>query len=246
MKFCNSPHENGFPPDQYKIDPYDFSSKDIRELILKIIQNKNEREIDLFFRKRLSLLAFASKFFSTGHHDTWIIPQPIIRPPGFEKKGLIPDYLFAGNNSDGITWWVIELKSPKDQLYKFDKNDRVVETEKHKSAISQLTDYIEYCDQNQIFIRETLGLKSFSKPYGLLICGRESELIDSPEKQAKKAFFNRNTVHMQVRTYDAFVRELQYMIGLKSKFPLLNNILLECLIKNEIAPFDREHGIANA
>lgn len=39
-----------------------------------------------------------------------------------------------------------------------------------------MRNYIHYCTENQEFIREVLGLKSFTSPFGIIIIGRESEL----------------------------------------------------------------------
>ncbi len=114
MRFANA-NEGDYPPKDYKIDPHDFSGRDIEKLITLIRKNVSETEIDSFLRSKLSLLSFTSSFFRTGHQGSWIIPQAKIKPSGFANgPGLIPDYLFAGDNSDGVTWWVVDLKSPKD------------------------------------------------------------------------------------------------------------------------------------
>jgi hypothetical protein len=107
-----------YPPADYKIEPYKFTAREIRKLISLIRKNSCETDIDKHLRSNLSLLAFASKFFHSGHHGTWVIPQATIKPPSFSNgPGKIPDYLFAGDNSDGVTWWVVELKSPRHRLF---------------------------------------------------------------------------------------------------------------------------------
>lgn len=45
-----------------------------------------------------------------------------------------------------------------------------------------MRNYIHYCTENQEFIREVLGLKSFTSPFGIIIIGRESELKKESEK----------------------------------------------------------------
>ncbi len=232
MNYCNA-DGGDYPPSTFKIDRYDFSAQDIRGLLLRLVRNDNEHSIDMFFRKRLSLLAFTSGFFRTGHHDTWIVPQAQIKPSSINGKGLIPDYLFAGDNSDGVTWWVVELKSPRYKLYKKSSSGRITQTQALQDSISQIEGYIDYCDRNQAYIRDNLGLSSFTRPNGILLYGREKELLECPGKQAKKASFNRDSKSLQIRTYDAFIRQIEYMVDLKSRVPTLDKQLISYFFNKE-------------
>jgi hypothetical protein len=241
MKLCNAKFGDA-PPEKFRVNPYGFTAQDIRGFLLKIIAGSNERNIDLYLRQRLSLFAFSAKFFSSGNHGSWVVPQANIKPPGFEGKGLVPDYLFASQNSDGITWWVVELKSPGMQLYTQSKSGLVTESKDHSSGISQLRGYIEYCERHQAFIRDTLGLRTFTSPYGVFIGGRENELKTSPAKQEAKARFNRDSRILQIRTYDAYIRQIQYMIGLSSKVPGLDHLFVELSTSHEVSQFDYERG----
>lgn len=233
-------NKGDFPPKEYKVDPYDVTESDIAQLITLIRKNASETKIDLFLRKRLPLLAFTSSFFSTGHHGSWVIPQAKIKPPGFANgTGLIPDYLFAGDNSDGVTWWIVELKSPKDSLYKENGDGRIVETDKLRDAISQVDDYIKYCTEQQGFIREALGLTSFTSPYGIILMGREAELKRDPRKQARKSQFNRRTHTIQIRTYDALIREVVFHSQASYKLPFLTRLYTSLFVTNELTHHDR-------
>jgi Domain of unknown function (DUF4263) len=239
MRFSNA-EEGDYPPSQYEIDPHNFTDADLGKLISLIRKNSSETEIDIFLRNNLSLLSFSSSFFSTGHHGTWVIPQPIIKPSGFANgAGKIPDYLFAGDNSDGVTWWVIDLKSPQDNLYKEDKTGRIVETSKLTSSISQIRDYILYCTENQGFIRDTLGVKSFVSPYGIVIIGRESELKKDIRKQSYKAQFNRDSQTIQIRTFDAFLRQIEFFARTAHKLNFLERTYSSFFVSDEISPWDR-------
>lgn len=239
MRFANA-EKADYPPKEYRVDPHDFSDDDLGRFISLIRKDAGETEIDSFLRRRLSLLSFTSSFFCTGHHGTWIIKQAQIKPPGFVNgSGKIPDYLFAGDNSDGVTWWVVELKSPKDHLYKEDKNGRVVETAQLASGISQIRDYVRYCTENQGFIREALGLKSFTAPFGVMIIGRESELQKDLRKQAYKAQFNKDTQTIQIRTFDAFLREFEFYSRTSHKLPFLAKLYTSLFVTDELSPWDR-------
>ncbi len=243
MRFANL-EEFDCPPEQFRIDPYDFNEKDLRQLISLIRNNSNETEIDSLLKNKLSLLAFTSHFFRTGHHGAWIIPQARIKLPDYRGgRGLIPDYLFAGENSDGITWWVMDLKSPKDLLYKQGKNGRIVETESLLNGINQIRDYVDYCTKHQAFIRDVLGLKSFTSPFGILLIGRESELKKDRRKQNRKAQFNRDTYNIQIRTFDSFLRRIAEQARLSQELSWLGNLSTSLFTTEELSPFDREGTI---
>jgi hypothetical protein len=236
-----SEHEGSYyPPERFKIKQYDFQQEDILKLISLIMDNSGEREIDSFLRSKPSLLAFTSMFFWTGHQGKWIIPQAEIKPGGFVGKGKIPDYLFAGDNSDGMTWWVVDLKSPKDRLYKKGKNGFLVESAELAAGISQVRDYVSYCAENQAFIRDALGLRSFTSPKGVLIIGRESELKQDINKQKLKANFNRDSQNIEIRTFDAFIRQTSMYAKASHELPFMAKIYSSLFIKDEIFPFDKQ------
>ncbi|KJH71686.1 hypothetical protein UH38_11575 [Aliterella atlantica CENA595] len=237
--FVNA-NKGDFPPEEYRVDPHNVTGDDIEKLITLIRKNAGETEIDLLLKNRLPLLSLTSSFFSTGHHRSWIIPQARIKPSGFTNgPGLRPDYLFAGENSDGVTWWVVDLKSPKDTLYKENGDGRIVETDKLRNAISQVDDYITYCTKHQGSIRNTLELTSFSSPYGIIIMGREAELKRDLRKQERKAQFNRRTHTIQIRTFDAFVREVEFHSKCSYKLPFLTKLYKSLFVIDELTHHDR-------
>lgn len=239
MRFANAAQAD-YPPNSYRVGRYDFDRDDLVKFVSLIRKQSSETEIDTFLRSNLSLLSFTSSFFSSGHHGTWVIPQATIKPSGFANGvGKIPDYLFAGDNSDGITWWVIELKSPGDKLYKEDNHKRIIETTKLSSSISQIRDYISYCTENQAFIRDVLGLHSFVSPYGVIVMGRESELKKDLRKQSYKAQFNKDSQTIQIRTYDAFLRQIRSAGQTAHKLNFLDKIYTSLFVKEEISPLDR-------
>ena len=232
------------PSDKYKIDRHSVREKDLAHLISLIRKNANETEIDAFLRKRKPLLSLASGFFQSGHDADWIIPQAKIKPSGFANgSGLIPDYLLASKNSAGITWWVIEFKSPGHSLYKENKDKRVVPTPELDSAISQIYGYIDYCTNNLAYFRDKkgLGLESFTAPYGLIIIGREKELQQDIKKQERKRLYNRRTHDIQIRAYDAFVRKIEFLSRASYELPFLPKLYKSLFVNEEITPNDRSY-----
>ena len=51
-----------YPPDEFRVDPYDITSKQVDQFLSLIIKNSDETEIDDFLQENLSILAFISVF----------------------------------------------------------------------------------------------------------------------------------------------------------------------------------------
>lgn len=215
-----------YPPDEFKVDPFDITPEQLGEFLLLVMRGSSETEIDVFLRKYPSILAFVSVFFSTGHHGAWILPQQLIRPRvGLQTKGPRPDYLFAGDNSDGITWWVLELKSAndKEKVWIEDKNGFRFSDAANR-GINQLTRYIDYCTVSQETIRTAFDITTFTEPKGILIIGREKEFKTSEEKRRLKARHNKNNPNLQIRTYDALIRSIMDAGEINCKLPWLQKL----------------------
>ncbi len=119
-----------------------------------------------------------------------------------------PDYLFAGENSDGITWWVLELKGANESIWIEDKNGDFRFSDAANRGINQLTRYIDYCTTNQETIRGAYKVTTFTEPKGILIIGREKEFNNNDEKQRLKARYNKNNYNLKIKTYDALIRKI--------------------------------------
>ena len=102
-----------------------------------------------------------------------------------------------------------------------------------------MSDYIEYCTIHQGYIRGALELTSFTSPYGIIIMGREAELKRDPRKQAYKSQFNRRTHPIQVRTFDAFVRQVEFYSKSSYKLPFLTKLYKSLFIIDELTHHDR-------
>lgn len=218
-----------YPPNEFSVDPYDVTSQQIEKLLSLVNQNSDETEIDTFLRDNRSVLAFISVFFSTGHHGCWILPQLLIKPRIGSKKGLKPDYLFAGDNSDGVTWWILELKGANENIWIEDKNGDFRFSDTANRGINQLNRYTDYCTTNQAAIRDTYKITSFTEPKGVLIMGREREFKNNEEKRDLKRRHNRNNPNIQIRTYDALIRRIAEAGQISYKLPWLQKLKINLL-----------------
>jgi hypothetical protein len=219
-----------YPPEEFQVNRFDVTPEQLERFLSLVFRRCDETEIDVFLRANPEILAFVSVFFLTGHHNAWVIPQQLIRPRiGSQIKGLKPDYLFAGENSDGITWWVLELKGANETILIEDKNGDFRFGDAANRGINQLTRYIDYCTTNQETIRGAYGITTFTEPKGVLIIGRENEFKNNEEKRRLKARHNKNNPHLQIRTYDALIRKIAEAGQISYKLPWLQKLQINLL-----------------
>lgn len=206
---ANGPYDD-VPPREYLFDPRKAAFEDMKALFELFKRDPTERDVDRFLREHREVLGTASCLFRAGHHGVWIIPQAKIKLPSLDgDSGLVPDYLIAARSSDGIAWWILELKRPSDQMFKLRRDGSAEPTSPYLRAKDQLFKYLEYCETHQEFIRQQLGIRSFRRPYGVLVMGRERELKQHAAKMNAKRRENAESPRYQVRTWDALLREIR-------------------------------------
>ena len=184
-----------------------------------LAESAGKRKIDEFLVTNPEVFTSAIQNFRTGHHGAMIIPKQVIRPriKTIDDKGLVPDFIIGGKNSDGWDWWVVELKGSNQNLFSQTNSDTYFSSEINK-GICQLLEYIDFCSENQSNLRDTFKLEDFREPHGLLITGRESEVLENSKKQKLKAAWNRlNTGKLEIHTYDFMRRNLRALFELHNK-----------------------------
>lgn len=146
--------------------------------------------------------------YSTGHHHAWVIPKKTIKTKIYPKdKGQIPDFLMAGKDSDGINWFLVELKGADTKIFSETNGKRYFSSQMNQ-GINQLIDYLNICDEDQAYLRDRHKLEGFSNPNGILIIGREKELESNEGKQKLKKFWNSSLNRINIRTFDWFKKQL--------------------------------------
>ena len=196
-----------WPPKKAFVSQHDVSAEQLTELQRLLDARPTERDIERFLARNNEVLSLALFLFSTGHHATWIYPKQQIRPATKSVKGLVPDYVMAGANSDGISWWVLELKGPDKKAFKV-RGRRVSLTSDANEGICQLLDYIDISSRSQAYLRDELKLAGYREPRGILLIGTEEESEDEHIRGFKGAW-NRMNPRVQVRSYTALLRELE-------------------------------------
>lgn len=204
------PYPKDWPPQDFYTEPGSVSSAVGLAFSELLNDGVGESAVDLFLRKNPALLGQCLNFTNFGHHGMWVIPQKLIDPGATpRRKGLKPDYLFGGRNSDGFFWCVAELKGPNERLFKRSKNARGAPSfsAAANEGICQLLQYMDYCNSSQSFFRDHFHLNDFREPRGFLIIGREAELEDDPQLQDLRAAWNRTSGgRLMIRSYDALLR----------------------------------------
>jgi len=195
----------------YKYSKFNSTKNQISKLESLIESKVSETEMDSFLSKNPEIFAFALHGFQTGHHGIIVIPKQQIKAKSkidSEDYGLIPDFLVAGENSDGYQWWVIELKGVNHDTFSKD-NNRVYFTDTANKGVFQLLEYIDFCNKYQSVLRDTFGLKDFREPNGLLIIGHEDEFKDNKKKSIKGAWNRMHQKRLEIRTFSWLLREFK-------------------------------------
>lgn len=202
------PYPTDFPPRAYYVEEKSVATAVERAFSTLLASGATETDADTFLRENPALIGQCLNFTNFGHHGMWVIPQKLIDPGvGPKRRGLKPDYLFGGKNSDGFYWCVAELKGPQDLLFKRSPKGGISFSSVANAGICQLLQYIDYCSSAQSYFRDHFGLKDFREPKGFLVIGRESEFEKDDQFQELKAAWNRVSGNkIMIRTYDALLR----------------------------------------
>lgn len=204
------PYPSDWPPQEYYVDESSVEAAVKLAFSSLLARGATETDADDFLRKNPALIGQCLNFTNFGHHGMWVIPQKLIDPGASPKrKGLKPDYLFGGKNSDGFFWCVAELKGPQDRLFKraADGRQTISFSAVANEGICQLLQYMDYCSSAQSYFRDHFGLNDFRESRGFLIIGREAELENDSQLQELKAAWNRvSGGRIMLRTYDALLR----------------------------------------
>jgi hypothetical protein len=182
------------------------------EGLRKLVESRaSETQVEQFLRTNREALALALGLFQTGHHASWIVPKQTIRTRlGSHEPGLIPDYLVAGANSNGVTWWVLELKGCDAKVFSPASSSPCLSPEANRGVI-QVLKYIDVCAEIQSHLRDQLGLVGLREPRGILLIGADDEYSETHRRKLKAAW-NRYMPQVQIRSFHALFRETQKLI----------------------------------
>lgn len=136
-----------------------------------------------------------------GGGGRWVIPQKRL---GSE---YVPDFVIGERSSSGFEWQWVELQSPTAKLF-VPSTGR--QSEQLDEGLRQINDWRRWLDNNRDYARrprarDGLGLDNASgSDPGLLIIGREADLIESDVERRRQLDRQHN---IRIHTYDWLVRQ---------------------------------------
>ena len=211
-------YPDDWPPKRFSVSHLDVSGSQLDKFKSLVDSNAGETDIATFLNINKSVLVNSLSEFKTGHHGAWVIPKQMIRPPMTgSKKGLIPDYILGGLSSEGFKWFVLELKGA-DQKILTETNKILYFGAVANKAICQTIEYIDYCASAQAYLRDSLKLKDFREPKGLILIGRDTEFSNDDRHREFKSAWNRFIGHkIEIRTYNSLLRSIESVVKHKEK-----------------------------
>ncbi|MFQ5685403.1 MAG: Shedu anti-phage system protein SduA domain-containing protein [Candidatus Scalindua sp.] len=211
-------YPDDWPPEDYKVNHLEANRKQLENLKALIGDNASETKIENFLKTNKNILANILRLLNTGNQGAWNIPKQVVRPHGpHNQKGHIPDYILGGLSSNGLEWYVLELKGANQKILKETNNILCFSSDANK-AICQVIEYIDYCTEAQAYLRDTLKLKDFREPKGLILIGRETEFSNDNRREKFKSAWNRFMKHkIEIRTFDSLLREVESIVNCTEK-----------------------------
>jgi hypothetical protein len=194
-----------FPPQDLETHTIELAEKEINGLERLLNANASETELQTFLEANKTLFAVLLSYHRTGHHSNWVVAKQALRIKIAAQniRGLIPDFIVCGKNSDGFSYWVVEIKAPKEALFTTNSSNEIYFSSELNKGICQLIEYVDFCNEQQAQLRDLYKFEGIREPNGLLIIGREAELDGDHRKQKMKAAWNRIVgAKLEIRTYD--------------------------------------------
>lgn len=202
--------KSDFDVNDFKYVKFNATKQQLRELERLINKKASETEMHNFLNGNREIFSFALHPYRTGHHGSLILSKQNIKPhlKINSSKGLIPDFLIAGDSSDGHEWWVVELKGVNDKVFVSD-NEHTYFSSTANKGIFQLLEYIDFCSEHQTYLKDTIELPNFSAPNGLLIIGDGHEFSDERRRKLKSAWNKLVPKKLEIRSYSWLLRQFK-------------------------------------
>lgn len=155
----------------YYVQPHQTIPEEKKNELVSIIMEANdERPIQDFLTQNPY---FLTRGINPAHHAKICIPKPKL---GSE---LCPDFLIAGLDSAGFSWFGVELESPKYKMF----TQKGEETKEFKHGLKQFDDWRSWLTDNIAYAQKTLGFTQIDAdlPCFLFIGRRKNEVLDEEE-----------------------------------------------------------------
>lgn len=195
-----------WPSQEHHVIQHDVTSQQYDALSELIERQAGETEIERFLADNREVLSMVVWMFSTGHHMSWLYPKLEIQSAAGRAGGLIPDYLLAGANSDGLSWFVLELKGADKKAF-VRTGKRVYLSSDANKGVCQLMNYMDHCAKDQAYLRDNLRLTGLREPKGVLLIGTDRETEDPLIRDFKRVWNDYNP-RITIRSYNSLCRKV--------------------------------------
>ncbi|HEX8351122.1 MAG TPA: Shedu anti-phage system protein SduA domain-containing protein [Hymenobacter sp.] len=201
-----------WPDSKKKLDKHTATFEQLKEFRYLVRNKADETSIHTFLDSNNVIFYFALKDYSTGHHGLWVYSQQEIQPriKSTKTKGMIPDFIIGGENSDGHQWFVVELKGANENIFRSYSDESLGLSSVANKGICQLIEYTDVCSKNQSHFRDSFRMRDFGVPKGILLIGTEDELKDSRKQNLKRSLNQNFNKNFEIRTYDWLLRNFEY------------------------------------
>ncbi len=174
------------------------SEDDIAELEAVITTTEDERPIQKFLEENGHLLTGL-----LGGNERYCLPRKRL---GGE---YVPDFIIGDVDSLGVRWVLIELETPRSEIYL--KNGLELD-EKARKGISQVIGWRNWLSSNIAYARQRrsengLGLFDIrEKADAVVLVGRRSQMPETKDAQRQEY---RQSNNIQIHTYDWLLEKLR-------------------------------------
>lgn len=202
-------HEH--PDSTKKLRKESVTFKQLKEFKNLVNKKADEKAIHDFLEHNQVVFSFALKDYDTGHHGLWVYSKQEIRPRVKNKKikGLIPDFIIGGENSNGYEWFIIELKGANENIFNVDSSNSIYFSSTANRGLCQLMEYTDACCEMQSHLRDHFRFHEFREPKGVLIIGTEDEFKDKRKQSLKRALNQNFNKNFEIRTYNWLLRNFE-------------------------------------
>lgn len=200
-----------YPDPDKKIRKITATKSQLIEFRNLIEGGANETTIHKFLENNEVVFSYALKDFRTGHHGLWVYSKQEIQPRIKNKnaKGLIPDFIIGGENSNGHQWFVVELKGADEKIFNIDSSGSIYLSSVANRGLMQLMEYADTCCEIQSHLRDHFRMHDFREPKGILIIGTEDEFNDDRKRKMKRVLASNFNNRFEIRTYDWLLRNFE-------------------------------------
>jgi hypothetical protein len=187
-------------------DSLDAAESTIQEYYERLDSARDEKPLQIFLTKHPAMLVAED-----GSECRWVIPQMSL------GRRFFPDFLVGRLDSLGLNWKLVELQSPRAQL--FTKYDRPAD--QLREGIEQVQRWRRWLMNNRDIAcrspaQDGLGLVRIDyNTHGLIIIGRASDRDEYNREHLLQLSWEN---HISIRSYDWLAREARGRIATRHKY----------------------------